>query len=92
MFAFSSAKRVKILKEKQLCKYSGLGPAICLSSRAAVVCVIKPIPGKLLLGWEVLEGEEVQRRIGGGGESASTSEEDGRGSLEGCPELRISWS
>lgn len=55
-----------------------------------MVCIIKPIPGKLLLRWEVLEGDGVQRRIEGGGESASTLEEDGRGRLGGCLELRIS--
>lgn len=47
-----------------------------MSRQVTVVCVIKPILGKLLLRWEVLGGEEVQIRMEGGGESASTLEED----------------
>lgn len=78
---------MKILKEKQLCKYCGLDLPL---PRGAVVCITKPIPGKLLLRWEVLEGEGVQRRTEGGGESASSLEEDGWGCLGGCLELRVS--
>ena len=41
------------------------------------MCIIKPIAGKLLQRREVLEGEAVQGRMEGGGESAFTREEDG---------------
>ena len=41
------------------------------------MCIIKPIAGKLLQRREVLEGEAVQGRMEGGGESAFTLEEDG---------------
>lgn len=49
---------------------------ILCEQRVAVMCKIKSIPGKFLLRWEVPEGEGVQRRMEGGGESAFTLEED----------------
>ena len=71
---------MKILKEKQLCKYSGLGPMISHKQMGNSGVQHKGHP-RQTPEMEVLEGEEkkVLTRMEGGGESASTSQEDRRG-------------